>query len=137
MTLHAVRLHEGDLLKESIEQFVHEKALSSATIISAVGSLNSVTLRMAGATLGSQDIRTLEGPLEIVSLIGNLGPGRTHLHIAVSDKTGTVIGGHLKEKSVIHTTVELVIATDDRLTFTEIPDATTGFGELHVEKQSV
>ena len=135
MMLHAVRLHEGNLLKESIEQFVHEKALSSATIISAVGSLNSVTLRMAGATSGSQDIRTLEGPFEIVSLIGNIGPGRTHIHIAVSDKAGTVIGGHLKEKSVIHTTVELVIATEEGIIFSKEIDRSTGFEELKIKEQ--
>ncbi len=133
MRLYATRLHEGDLLKESIEKFVRENRLSAATIISAVGSLNTAVIRMAGAEPSKQDIRTLKGPFEIVSLIGNLGPERTHLHISVSDNNGAVIGGHLKEDSVVHTTVELVVAAEETLQFSEELDADTGFGELKVE----
>lgn len=133
MHMVAVRLHEGDDLKQTIENLVKTKALSSATIISAVGSLTQVRIRMAGAQPHAQDIRTLQGPFEIVSLIGNLGPGRSHIHIAVSDKDGAVHGGHLKEASIVHTTVELVLATDANLTFTEQIDAQTGFGELHIQ----
>lgn len=88
---------------------------------------------MAGAEPSKQDIRTLKGPFEIVSLIGNLGPERTHLHISVSDNNGAVIGGHLKEDSVVHTTVELVVAAEETLQFSEELDADTGFGELKVE----
>ncbi|HSW81352.1 MAG TPA: PPC domain-containing DNA-binding protein [Candidatus Saccharimonas sp.] len=133
MQMIAVRLHEGDDLKQAIENFVKTNALSSATIISAVGSLTQVRMRMAGAQPDAQDIRTLSGPFEIVSLIGNLGQGRSHLHIAVSDKDGAVHGGHLKEASIVHTTVELVLATESQLTFTEKTDPQTGFGELHIE----
>ncbi len=132
MRLVAVRLHEGDKLKESIEAYVRKHQLPSATIISAVGSLNTARIRMAGAQPDKQDIRTYEQPMEIVSLIGNLGQRRTHLHIAVSLPDGSVIGGHLKEDSEVHTTVELVLAVDDTLQFDEEPDADTGFGELKI-----
>ncbi len=133
MKMLAIRLHEGENLKESIEAFVQSRKLSSATIISAVGSLNNVRMRMAGAQPDKQDVRDLPGPFEIVSLIGNLGQNRVHLHIAISDKEGVVLGGHLKEQSVVHTTVELVIATEDGLVFGEAPDAATGFGELDIQ----
>jgi predicted DNA-binding protein with PD1-like motif len=45
-----------------------------------------------------------------------------------------VIGGHLKEGSIVHTTVELVLAVDDSLRFSEENDPDTGFGELKIEK---
>lgn len=133
MKLYAVRLVEGQDLKAAIEAFVAEHALPSATVISAVGSLSSVRMRMAGAQPEQQDIRDYQGSFEIVSLIGNLGNGRTHLHIAVSNPDGGVVGGHLKEGSLVHTTVELVVASDESLEFGERADKATGFGELWIK----
>jgi uncharacterized protein len=132
MRMVVTRLREGQDLKQSIERIVKAMDLSAATVISAVGSLNSATLRMAGAEMGRQDIRTLDGPFEIVSLIGNVGQNRTHLHMSVSDKDGVVAGGHVKEGCAVHTTVELVLAVEDKLTFGEENDPKTGFGELSI-----
>lgn len=129
----AIRLHKGQDLKAEVERFVADNKLSSATVISAVGSLDGVRLRMAGAQPGTQDIRNYAGAYEIVSLIGNLGLGRTHLHLAVSDKEGSVIGGHLKEGNIVHTTVELVLISEEGLAFSEETDNNTGFGELKIE----
>ena len=135
MKLIATRLREGQDLKEAIEAFVVERKLTSATVVSAVGSLSHARIRMAGAQPNAQDIRDYDSPMEIVSLTGNLGPGRVHLHIAVSDPEGAVTGGHLKEGSIVHTTVELVLATDETLAFTEEVDPETGFGELKVTER--
>jgi uncharacterized protein len=132
MRMIATRLREGQDLKQSIERLVAAMNVSAATLISGVGSLNSAVLRMAGAGADRQDIRTYDGPFEIVSLIGNLGPGRVHLHMAVSDSEGRVRGGHVKEGCIVHTTVELVLAVEDKLVFSEEPDPATGFGELRI-----
>lgn len=133
MRMIATRLHEGQDLKLTIEKLVKSMNVSAATVISAVGSLNTATLRMAGAEAGAQDIRTYEGPFEIVSLVGNLGQVRIHLHMSISDKDGAVIGGHMKEGCEVHTTVELVLAVEGNLTFSEENDPETGFGELKIE----
>jgi uncharacterized protein len=133
MKMIAVRLHEGQDLKTAIEEVVAQNKVSAATVISGVGSLSHARMRMAGAQPANQDVRDYNGAFEIVSLIGNLGPGRTHLHMAISDSSGKVIGGHLKEGSIVHTTVELVIATTDELTFSEETDKQTGFGELGIQ----
>src|SRR5262249_22948830 len=130
----AVRLRQGQDLKASIEEVVAELKLTSATVISAVGSLSHAHLRMAGALPDKQDIRDYEGHYEIVSLIGNLGQGRTHVHLAMSNDEGQVIGGHLKEGTLVHTTVELVLMADDQLYFTEATDKATGFGVLQIER---
>jgi predicted DNA-binding protein with PD1-like motif len=135
MRMIATRLREGQDLKETIEKLVDAMQVTAATIISGVGSLNIATLRMAGAETGRQDIRTLDGPFEIVSLMGNVGPARTHLHMAVSDKEGSVTGGHVKEGCVVHTTVELVLAVEDNLVFGESADPQTGFGELDIRSK--
>jgi len=133
MKLHATRLTEGEDLKESITQFVVSRGLSSAVIVSAVGSLSKAQIRMAGAKPGQQDIRQYEGTFEIISLIGTIDfRGSAHLHIAFSDDEGVMTGGHLKEGCIVHTTVELVVASDSELLFTRIHDKTTGFDELSV-----
>ena len=126
------RLREGQDLKQSIEKLVRAMNISAATVISGVGSLNKATLRMAGAEAGKQDIRMLEGPFEIVSLTGNLGQSRTHLHMALSDGEGRVVGGHVKEGCEAHTTIEVVLAVEDSLVFGEENDSETGFGELSI-----
>ncbi len=131
----ATRLREGQDLKVTLEKLVKAMNLSAVTVISAVGSLNTATLRMAGAQADAQDIRVLEGPFEIVSLIGNLGQERTHLHMSISDKNGTVMGGHIKEGCEVHTTVEIVLAVENKLVFSETEDTTTGFGELDIQSQ--
>lgn len=134
MKIVAKRLKEGEDLKLVIEKLVSDENLSAAIVISAVGSLSHARLRMPGAKPDEQDIRDYEGPFEIASLLGNLGQSRTHLHMSVSDSESRVIGGHLKEGSIVHTTVELVLATDDSLEFSEEADPKTGFGELKVKK---
>lgn len=135
MRLLATRFQEGEDLKIAIEQFVRRNSLSSATILSGVGSLGHVRVRMAGAQPDKQDIRDYDGKFEIVSLMGNLGPNRVHLHIAFSDPEGKVLGGHLKEGSIVHTTVELVIATEESIVFNEAVDAETGFNELEITEK--
>lgn len=130
MNLFAFRLRKGDLLKESIERVVAERKFSAVTIVSAVGSLSKLRIRMAGAQPDRQDIREFVEPFEVVSLIGNIGQGRAHVHIAASNKEGQVVGGHLKEGSIVETTAEIVLAVDTNLVFSEETDETTGFGEL-------
>ncbi len=132
MHLVAKRLTPGKDLKQTIIEFAAEKNIAAGAIISAVGSLSFANIRMAGAQPDKQDVRELAGPFEIVSLIGTVGIDGEHLHISLSDKDGKVIGGHLKDGCLVETTVELVIAVEDRLEFRRDVDPTTGFKELSV-----
>lgn len=70
-----------------------------------IGSLSTARLRLAG----KQRSTHLRGDLEILSLSGTLSPNGAHLHIAVADASGAVIGGHLCSGSLVRTTAELVI----------------------------
>lgn len=135
MRMIAVCLRPGDDLRTAIEVVVHERAITAGTIISCVGALRSARLRMAGTDRDKQDVRDFNGPFEILSLIGNVGQGRTHLHLTVADRTGTVTGGHLKDGgTIIDITAELVIAVEDRLRFTEHYDAAVGWDNLMIEE---
>lgn len=129
-------LKPGDDLRTAIEAEVARRKISAGTVISGVGALTEVHLRMAGTGHVNQSVRTFKGDFEIVSLIGNVGPGRTHLHMAVADPEGKVTGGHVKsgDHCVVGVTVEIVLAVDDRLRFTEKYDAETGWDNLVVSE---
>jgi predicted DNA-binding protein with PD1-like motif len=135
MRMLATRLHRGQDVKASIEAFVREQKISAGAIISAVGCLSQARLRMADATSDKQEVRDYNQPLEVVSLIGNVGQERMHLHLALSDANGKVVGGHMKDGCIVDTTLELVIAVDDSLEFSEEPDPRTGFGELKISRR--
>lgn len=85
---------------------------------------------MAGATPTAQDIRTLKGDYEIVSLVGTVSVNGVHLHMSFSDSDGIVRGGHLKEGTLIHPTAEIVIGVDENAEMRREMDEETGFAEL-------
>ena len=78
-------------------------------------------------------ILELDSTFEIVSLTGTLEIGNSHLHMAVSDVNGAVIGGHVKYGCIVGITAEIVIAESDDLSFRRKFDIDTGYEELVVE----
>lgn len=135
MRMVAVVLKPGQDLRTAIEDVVAAQHINAATVISCVGALSHARLRMAGTGREEQAVLDYEGKFEIVSLIGNVGPDRTHLHMSISDKAGRVIGGHIKTGgNIVDITAELVLAVDDSLRFTESRDDTVGWDNLVVEK---
>lgn len=131
----AVVLKPGQDIRTAIEEIVTEQKISAATVISCVGALSHARLRMADTDRKRQSIREFEGKFEIVSLIGNVGQGRTHLHMSIADTQGSVIGGHIKTGgNIVAITAELVLVVEDRLRFTEKYDAAVGWDNLVIEK---
>jgi hypothetical protein len=135
MRTYTFRLKPGQDLKVGIEQFVSSKKLKTVAIVTCVGGLKRVTMRMAGATPDKQDVRTIDGHFEIVSLMGTNSVDGSHLHISVSDENGTVIGGHLKEGSLVYPTAEIVISESKQEDYSRIMDEETGFPELVVKEK--
>ncbi len=124
-----VRLGPGADLKRELEALAKREKLDAAAIGSCVGSLELTAIRFAnqpGATV-------LDGPREMVSLVGTLNQEGSHLHLAVSDKDGVTIGGHLMEGSRVYTTAELVLLVFSDARFTRERDATYGYDELVVQ----
>ncbi len=131
----AFRLKPGQDLKTEIEATAKLNGFKAAYVITCVGGLKQATLRMAGATPEAQDIRTVTQNYEIVSLVGTIGPHGSHLHLAIADKEGDVVGGHLKSGTIVHPTAEIVLGEVEGSTFSRRIDKETGFKELVVEKQ--
>jgi predicted DNA-binding protein with PD1-like motif len=101
----ARRLLPGQDLYDELILLAQEEALEAAVILSAVGSFSQAALRFADQ--GETSI--LPGPLEIVSITGTVSRHGLHVHVSVSDKNGTTVGGHLTEGSSVYTTIELVL----------------------------
>jgi predicted DNA-binding protein with PD1-like motif len=128
MKVYALRLLPKQDLRKQLELFIKQRKLRAGLILTAVGSLQKASLRLAD----QKDATRFEGKYEIVSLVGTLSPDGVHLHISLSDSTGKTIGGHLVEGCEIYTTAEIVIAEARGLLFTREEDAQTGYKELKI-----
>ncbi|MFM7648302.1 MAG: PPC domain-containing DNA-binding protein [Cyanobium sp.] len=126
-----LRLQPGADLRRALEAWMGEQEEQAGCLISAVGSLSVAQLRLAGAT----EPTVINGKLEILSLSGTLSPDGVHLHIAIADSSGAVIGGHLCAGSLVRTTVELVIGLLPDWRFGRELDPATGYAELRIKAQ--
>lgn len=133
MKIHSFRLKPGQDLKPEIEKFVKDNNIKAGFVITCVAGFTHVTLRMAGAEPDSQDIRKIEGPFELTSLVGTVSVNGCHLHATVTNKEGQAFGGHLKEDSPVNPTAEIVIGEDVSKTFYREMDDETGFKELIIK----
>ena len=136
MQIYTIRLKEGDELRSSLMNFAKENNLTAASILTCVGSINQANIRMADAAPARQDIREYSDPYEIVSLVGTFDGENCHIHIALSDTDGQVVGGHLKSV-IVHTTAEIVVLNDETKRYVREMDKETGFIELSVKEKNV
>ena len=133
LSVTALRLRPGDDLVSGLLNHCEAEQYSATAIMTCVGSLSSLTIRLAGA----QEIGTFTEDLEIVSLAGTLCANRDHhLHISVSRSDGSVVGGHVKGAATIRTTAEVVLAIMPSFTFSREMDDATGYKELSIHGPS-
>lgn len=129
MKIHVLRLISNQDLKLSIEKYIKENQIQAGIILTCVGSLKKATIRLA-----EEKIKNFNKKFEILSLTGTLSLDGLHLHISLADKKGRAIGGHLKEKCLINTTAEIVIAEITEFNFERKYDQDTGYKELIFKK---
>ena len=112
MEIHAFRLTPGQDLKKSLLSYAKGAKLEAACVVTCVGSLSKVSLRLAnadGGKRGSNETVSLEERFEIVSLAGTVSRHGCHLHMSLSDYQGNVVGGHVLDGCVVFTTAEMVL----------------------------
>ena len=109
-----LRIPPGSRLIEQILSFAGEVKLKHGVLVSAIGSVRTVTFSdiQAGASLPitqpRMPVHTIEGPLDLLGVEGNLVPDSSggvdpHLHIFGAKSNGEVVGGHLFEAEVFAT----------------------------------
>lgn len=128
MRNYTFRLKPGQDLFNSIETFVRDKNIEAGCLLSGVGSLTHLTLRLANQEYLSE----YDGHFEIVSITGTVSIHGSHLHISVSDRDGSTIGGHLESGCKIYTTAEIVIAAFEDVVYKREFAADSGYEELVV-----
>lgn len=131
MRVWALRLGPGQDLRDELEAFAKAKGLRAGFVVSAVGSLRELRLRLAN----QEGATAFPGPVEIVSLSGTLSPDGPHLHLSVSDSTGRTVGGHLVSGSRVYTTAEIVLGEAQDLDFSRQRDEETGYRELQIRSR--
>jgi hypothetical protein len=132
MQTYSFRLRPGQDLKTELDKLVKQYRIEAGILLTCVGSLTDVVLRLANQENGTN----WHGHFEIVSLVGTLSINGSHLHLAVSDSTGQTYGGHLLDGCKIYTTVELAIGILPDLVYAREPDPTFGYKELVVCKRN-
>ena len=131
LTLRPVRLTPGSDLRRALEDLACDEGPASAFVLSGIGSLRDARLRFAGEHVET----SLPGDFEIVSLSGTLTRDGAHLHIAVADTSGRVLGGHLCYGNAVRTTAEVLLAGLPEWELSRAQDATTGYAELVVKRR--
>lgn len=128
MKIFAIRLKPNMDLQKSLKTFTNYNNIKAGFILTAVGSLKQATIRFAD----QNNSKIFNDKFEIVSLVGTLSTSGIHLHIAISNKDGKTIGGHLNDGCIIYTTAEIVIGESEQFTFLRTIDDQTGFKELEI-----
>lgn len=127
-----LRLHPGQDLRAALEAALTGHASKAAFVLQGIGSLSVAQLRLAGADHPTE----LRGDLEILSLAGSIAPDGAHLHIAISDAHGRVLGGHVAAGCIVRTTAEILLALlPDHAFSRELDAAGSGFRELVVRRR--
>ena len=127
----AFRLQKGADLKESIENICLENNFNTAIVLSSVGCLYEANFRLAKAV----DYYSAKQDFEILCLNGTISKGKAHLHIALADEKGNVVGGHLQKGCLINTTCELVLAVLEEYESSRTFDEKTGYDEIIFKKK--
>lgn len=128
MKIYPLRLKPDQDLRQSLKNFANQENIKAGFILSAIGSLKQAKIRFANQ---SDSILLIE-KFEILSLNGTIATSGIHLHIAISDKQGKTIGGHLDNECIIYTTAEIIIGTTEQFIFNRTIDEQTGYKELEI-----
>lgn len=118
-----VRIKSGSDLLLSLKKLVEENEIRAGVIVSGVGLLGKAYIRnvkMFPEKFPISDkhraIVSFDGPLEILSLSGNIslidGKPSIHVHATLSFYDGTgidVVGGHVVEGCIIFSFAEIII----------------------------
>ncbi|GAX45121.1 UDP-N-acetylglucosamine pyrophosphorylase [Tolypothrix sp. NIES-4075] len=128
MKIFPLRLKPDQDLKQSLKNFANQENIKAGFILSAIGSLKQAKIRFANQS----DSILLTDKFEILSLNGTIATSGVHLHIAISDKQGKIIGGHLDNECIIYTTGEIIIGTTEQFIFNRTIDEQTGYKELEI-----
>jgi len=128
------RIPEGEDLLPAIRKAAEAFEVRAGAAI-VIGSVATAVLGYFRE--GQYSYLTFNGPLEIVSGSGNIsisekGDVIAHIHLAVSDENGRVLGGHLSEGTIVGVTAEVTLIEAKDLRLLRKKDEKTGLNLWHL-----
>lgn len=129
-----LRLKPGQDLRRALELAVAAEGCRAAFVLSGIGSLAELRLRLAGH---HEPQPPMTESFEIVALSGSIATNGSHLHAALAGSDGRVLGGHLAYGCRVGTTAEVLLALLPDHDFAREPDAGTGYDELTIRPRDV
>ena len=108
---YVIRMERGEEIVEQVRRFAVQEGVKLASV-QALGAVDDFEIGVYDVPEKRYHTRRLQGPYEIVSLVGTIntmnGEAYVHLHLSAGDAEGRVFGGHLL-RGVISATVEMVV----------------------------
>ena len=140
-----IKIDPGAKIIPVLVEFARAKELKFASLVSAVGSVRDVEFTgiQVGAHLPMTEARfkttQMEGPLELMTLAGNIAPGADHelagqFYLLGAKANGDVVGGRLVHAEVF-TTCEIVLAEYVVTGIERHHSATSGVETIFIEEQ--
>lgn len=130
-TVHVFRLRRGDDLLTKITEYARKHHIEAGCVLSCAGCVLRAHIRDASGLT----VRTVDEPMEIVSLTGTVSAARTHLHVSFSKEDLSTVGGHLVEGCTVNTTAEIVLQQLEGISFAAEFDKGTGYDELVITEK--
>ncbi len=96
METYTLHLSPESDLKKSIEVFAKENK-ATGFVLGIVGDLSKASIQCPK----QNQITSITGGLEIITLNGSFNPSKVHLHLSFSDSNCNVLGGHLENETTI------------------------------------
>ncbi|MCX8026844.1 MAG: DNA-binding protein [Thermodesulfovibrionales bacterium] len=99
------RLNKGDDIIEGLTRIITQNHIV-AGVISAIGAVSKARIGYFDQEKKTYEEKEFEEPMEVLSLTGNIslkdGLPFAHLHIVLSKRDYSVIGGHLYNGTIVY-----------------------------------
>jgi predicted DNA-binding protein with PD1-like motif len=128
-----VSFRRGDLIIEELRALFQREGIETALITSGIGSFDICKLHTITNTGLPPKERyfTLEGPIEVGSLLGSVAGGEPHIHVVVHDVAhDKVYVGHLEPGSRCCFRVELGLTVLDGVVTRRVTDPQTNLVDI-------
>ena len=121
--IYRMRLDPGDLLLESIQEFIDRENIKDGAVVAGIGTLSECRMHWITKTTfpSVNKIETIKAPLEVSAIHGIIADGKPHLHMTVSDYE-KAIAGHVEEGCRVMYLFELVIESYEGVKLTRRPN---------------
>jgi predicted DNA-binding protein with PD1-like motif len=128
-----VRLKPGQELVRELRELAEREQLRAASVVSAVGSLTDVALRMAN----KEETTRFSGRFEVVALSGYLAAGEFHRAHGGEWRRRRAHdqGGHVMEGNRVYTTLVVAVQEHPHLVYRRAFDPAWGYPELVIDRR--